>query len=122
MLGAMLAGCLKGASKEELAASGMDAWYVNHDSGAFPANSNGNSWTADYIACTGDPIADFTNNMAAEQKARAGYEAVMRMCDDSDLLDSLRFLREREIVHFQRFGEALMHVEELKNRRCRCSR
>ena len=110
MLGAMLSALLKGACKEDLVKYGMDGWYVNHGVGAFPANSNGFLWNAAYVGTTGDPVADLTNDMAAEQKARAGYEAVMRMTDDPDLIAPLRFLRQREIVHYQRFGEALNMV------------
>ncbi len=107
MLGAMLTACLKGAKRDDLIKYGMDGWYVNHGVAAFPADSNGYLWNSAYVGTTGDNIADITNDMAAEQKARAGYEAVLRLTDDPDIIDALRFLREREIVHFQRFGEAL---------------
>ena len=107
MLGAMLAACLKDAPKSDLIKYGMDGWYTNHAEAAFPADANGFLWNAAYVGTTGDAIADLTNDMAAEQKARAGYEAVLNLSDDPDIIDALRFLREREIVHFQRFGEAL---------------
>ena len=107
MLGAMLTQCLDGASEAELRAANMDGWIADHGISAFPRDCFGNSWTADYVGCTGDPIADITNNMAAEQKARAGYEGVLKQCEDADLIAPLEFLRAREIVHFQRFGEAL---------------
>ncbi|MBE5759377.1 MAG: manganese catalase family protein [Clostridiales bacterium] len=111
MLGAMLTACLKNASRDEIIKHGLDSWYVNHGTAPFLADSDGYLWNAAYVGTTGDPIADITNNMAAEQKARAGYEAVLRLTDDPDIIAPLRFLREREIVHFQRFGEALNRLQ-----------
>lgn len=113
MLGAMLMGCLDGATCEEVRAAGMESWVVSHGCGAFPCDNSAVNWTAAYVACTGDPVADLTHNMAAEQKARAGYESVMRICDDQCAMSALQFLREREIVHFQRFGEALDRVQKV---------
>ena len=81
--------------------------------GTFPQSAAGMPWTAASIAVKSDPIADLQENLAAEQKARATYEKLIDMCkDDPDVLDPLRFLREREVVHFQRFGEALRIVQE----------
>lgn len=71
-----------------------------------------NPWTATYIQAKGDPVADLHEDMAAEQKARATYENLIKLTDDQDIKDVLKFLREREIVHFQRFGEALMNVQD----------
>ena len=71
-----------------------------------------NPWTATYIQAKGDPVADLHEDMAAEQKARATYENLIKLTDDQDIKDVLKFLREREIVHFQRFGEALMDVKD----------
>lgn len=71
-----------------------------------------NPWTATYIQAKGDPVADLHEDMAAEQKARATYENLIKLTDDQDIKDVLKFLREREIVHFQRFGEALMDVQD----------
>ena len=107
MLSVMIQKMLAGASKEELRASGMEGWVAAFNCCPFPKDQNGYSWTADYVGTTGDPIADITNDMAAEQKARAGYEGVLKFCDDPAIIAPLQFLREREIVHFQRFGEAL---------------
>lgn len=111
MLGAMLTSCLRNASRDDLIKYGMDAWYTNHAIASFPADASGYNWNASYIGTTGDAIADITNDMAAEQKARAGYEAVIHLLDDPDIIAPLRFLREREVVHFQRFGEALNHLQ-----------
>ncbi|MDR1702085.1 MAG: manganese catalase family protein, partial [Sporomusaceae bacterium] len=78
----------------------------------FWSDANGVPWTAKYIGTLGDPITDLTENMAAEQKARATYEHLLACTDDPCVKDTLRFLWEREIVHFQRFGEALNHVQD----------
>ena len=107
MLSVMMKKLLAGASKEELRAAGMADYSAAHNCCPFPADSNGNNWTAAYVATTGDPIADITNDMAAEQKARAGYEGAIIVCNDPSVMGALQFLREREIVHYQRFGEAL---------------
>jgi len=107
MLSVMIQKMLAGATKEELRAAGMEGWVAAFNCCPFPKDQNGYSWTADYVGTTGDPIADITNDMAAEQKARAGYEGVMKFCDDPAIIAPLQFLREREIVHFQRFGEGL---------------
>lgn len=114
MLSAMLSQLLRGASKQALRDANMDGWNAAYSCCPFPQDFFGRNWTADYMGTTGDPIADITNDMAAEQKARAGYEGVMRMCDNPEVLSALRFLREREIVHFQRFGEALNLLNEAK--------
>ena len=112
MLSVMIQKMLAGASKEELRAAGMEGWVAAFNCCPFPKDQNGYSWTADYVGTTGDPIADITNDMAAEQKARAGYEGVMKFCNDPAIIAPLQFLREREIVHFQRFGEALDFVRK----------
>ena len=79
----------------------------------YPQSAAGTPFTAAYIACKGDPIANLQEDLAAEQKARATYEKLINLCaDDPDVIDPLRYLREREIVHFQRFGEALRGVQE----------
>ena len=90
----------------------MDSIYAIRDRAIYPSDSMGNPWTAAYIQSTGDPTANLHENMAAEQKARAAYENLLQLTDDPLLKEALRFLRQREIVHFQRFGEALRSVEE----------
>ena len=85
--------------------SGFDDYFINHTTGIYPANTNGTPFTAAYIAISGDPIADLTEDLAAEQKARATYDNILRLSDDPDVNDAIKFLREREIVHYQRFGE-----------------
>ena len=124
MIATMIHQCMQGASPEELTAAGLDGYYILHNHGVFPADPNGVPFTSAYIACTGDPIADLSEDMAAEQKARATYEHLMRMTDNAQLLEPLAFLREREIVHYQRFGECLEIVQAIQSGRpsscCRC--
>ena len=86
---------------------------MDHTTGIYPTAASGFPWSAAGIQSTGDPIADLTEDLAAEQKARLTYDNILRLSDDPDVNDAIRFLREREIVHFQRFGEAL----ELARRR-----
>lgn len=86
---------------------GRGDYYVDHTNAVYPANASGVPFTAAYIAVKGDPIADLVENLAAEQKARATYDAILRLSDDPDVNEVMRFLREREVVHFQRFGELL---------------
>jgi len=81
--------------------------YVNNGLGIHPHGAEGNAWTAAYIQSKGDPITDLYENMAAEQKARSTYEYLLDLIDDPDVADPIKFLREREVVHFQRFGEAI---------------
>ncbi|MBE7031318.1 MAG: hypothetical protein E7409_07880 [Ruminococcaceae bacterium] len=89
---------------------------LSSTTGVYPANSNGMPFDATAIAVTGDPIADLTEDLAAEQKARATYDNILRLADDPDVIDPIRFLRQREVVHYQRFGEALRLLEDkLKN-------
>lgn len=104
---------VKDATPEELRAAGLDGYYTDHDKSLFPVDANGVPWTASYIQSKGDPIADLTEDLAAEQKARTTYEHLIALTDDPDVIDPLRFLWAREVIHFQRFGEALVEVEDL---------
>ena len=96
---------MKDATIEELKAAGLDTHYAEHGRALFPTDANGVPFTAKYFAATGDPIADLQENLAAEQKARAVYENLMDLTNDPDVLAPLSFLRQREIIHFQRFLE-----------------
>lgn len=96
----------------EMKKAGLGAYYADHDHAIYPVSAAGHPFTAAYIQSKGDPIADLTEDLAAEQKARATYENLIAMSDDPDVIDPLRFLRAREIVHFQRFGEALRIVQD----------
>jgi len=111
MIATMVYKLTKDATPEQLKAAGLDPHYVNHDLALFYQNAAGVPWTATYIQAKGDPIADLYEDIAAEEKARATYQWLIDMTDDVDLQDSLKFLREREVVHSLRFREA---VEILK--------
>ena len=115
MVGTMCHQLLKGADCDSLRAAGFEPAYVAHGLGVYPQSAAGVPFTAAYIQSKGDAIADLYEDMAAEQKARQTYEYLINLTDDPDVLDPLRFLRQREIVHFQRFGEALRQVQELKD-------
>jgi len=102
----------KDATPEQLKEAGLGDHYVNHDKALFYHNASGVPWTAAYIQAKGDPIADLYEDIAAEEKARATYQWLIDMTDDVDLQDSLKFLREREIVHSLRFREAVEILKE----------
>jgi spore coat protein JC len=112
MIAAMVYKLVDGATCEDFKAAGWEGQYVQHNHGLFWTDSNGVPWSAKYIACLGDPIADLTEDMAAEQKARVTYEHLINCTDDPCVKDTLRFLWQREVVHFQRFGETLNDVQE----------
>lgn len=113
MVGTIVHQLTKNASIEEIEAAGLGAYYTDHGVDVYPQAASGMPFTAAYIACKGDAIANLQEDLAAEQKARATYEKLIDLCrDNPDVIDPLRFLREREIVHFQRFGEALRGVQD----------
>lgn len=97
---------------EEILKAGFDTYFVDHTAGVYPQFASGTPWTAATIGVTGDVIADLSEDMAAEQKARKTYDNILRLSDDPDVNNVIRFLREREIVHYQRFGEALRIATE----------
>ena len=110
---AMIHQLTKGATIDELIKVGLGGHYSEHGYGLFPTNADGETFDVKYINTTGDPLADLSENMAAEQKARAVYENLINMTDDKDVIDVLLFLRQREIVHFNRFKEL---YEEYKSK------
>ncbi|MBR4578437.1 MAG: manganese catalase family protein [Oscillospiraceae bacterium] len=112
MVGAIIHQLTRKMTPEEIREKGFDAYFVDHTAGVFPQAASGTPWNAISIGVSGDVIADLTEDMAAEQKARATYDNILRLCDDPDVKNVIRFLREREIVHFQRFGEALNIARE----------
>lgn len=112
MVGTMVRQLTRGVSTKEIEAGGLAPYYVDHDTAVYPVNAAGAPFTAAYIQSKGDPITDLYENMAAEQKARSTYEYLIEFSDDPDVIGPLKFLREREIVHFQRFGEALRIVQD----------
>ena len=107
MVSAIICQLTRKMTPEEIKKSGFDAYFVNHTAGIYPADANGTPFSAKTIASTGDALADLFEDLAAEQKARLSYDNILRLVDDPDVRDPIKFLREREIVHFQRFGEAL---------------
>ena len=117
IVAALVYNLIKDASIEEIKKVGLDGYYADHDRALYFVNANGVPWTAAYIQSKGDPIADLHENMAAEEKARATYEWLINLSDDPDVTDTLRFLRQREIVHFQRFGETLNLVHDYLDRK-----
>lgn len=107
MIGAIVHQLTKNLSPEEIRKGGFDTYFVDHTSGVYPTAASGFPWSASSMQSTGDLISDLNENMAAEQKARKTYDNILRLVDDPDVRDPIKFLRAREIVHFQRFGEGL---------------
>lgn len=99
-------------SMSEIENSGFAPYFVDHTVGIYPVDATGNPFNAATFQSTGDPLADLHEDMAAEQKARKTYDNILNLCDDPDVRDVIKFLREREIVHYQRFGESLERVLE----------
>ena len=113
MIGAIVHQLTKCITAEEAEKAGLGAYYTDHGLDVYPVSAAGTTFDANALACKGDPIANLQEDLAAEQKARATYEKLINLCKDSpDVVDPLRFLRQREIVHFQRFGEALRGVQD----------
>ena len=107
MVSAMIYQLTRNLSEAEIKAKGFDTYFVDHTTGVYPIAASGVPWTAAYIGVKGDVITDLHEDMGAEQKARTTYDNLIRLIDDPDVLDPLRFLRQRELNHYQRFGEAL---------------
>ena len=117
MIGAIVHQLTRNLSIEEIKRCGFDTYFVDHTVGVFPPAANGSAFTAAYLQSKGDPITDLHEDMAAEQKARTTYDNILQLVDDPDVIAPIRFLREREIVHYQRFGEALRMVQDDLNSR-----
>ena len=115
MMGTIVHQLTQGLTKEQILAAGLDPYYVNHGLGVYPSSAAGVPFTAAHLQSKGDPITDLYEDMAAEQKARSTYEYLIDLAEDPAVLAPLRFLREREIVHFQRFGEALEIARDYLN-------
>ena len=107
MVGAIVHQLTRKLSDDQIRDSAFAPYFVDHTAGVYPTAASGFPWTAASMAVKGDPIADLTEDLAAEQKARVTYDNILRLSDDPDVNDVIKFLREREIVHFQRFGEAI---------------
>ena len=112
MVSAIVYQLTRGLTPEELKKSGFDKYFVDHTAAIYPVSASGVPFTAAYFQSKGDAFADLMEDMAAEQKARATYDNILRLADDPDVIDPIRYLRQREIVHFQRFGEAMRMVQD----------
>ena len=112
MICTMIRQLIKDATIEELKENGLDSWYTQHNKGLFPMDANGVPFTSAYFAVSGNPIVDLHEDMAAEEKARATYENLMDLTTDESLLAPLSFLRQREIVHYNRFKELLDYYKQ----------
>lgn len=112
IIGAIVRQLTRNLTPEQIKEQGFDSYFVDHTLGVYPASAAGVPFTAAYLQSKGDPITDLNEDMGAEQKARTTYDNILRLVDDPDIIDPIRFLREREIVHFQRFGEALGMVRD----------
>ena len=97
---------------DEIKKAGFEAYFVDHTAGVYPQFASGTPWTAATIGVCGDVITDLTEDMGAEQKARTTYDNILRLSDDPDVNDVIKFLREREVVHYQRFGDALRVAQD----------
>ena len=107
MVGTIVHQLTRNLTEEQIKEAGFEAYFVDHTTGVFPQFASGYPWSASTMQVTGDTIADLTEDLAAEQKARVTYDNILRLSDDPDVSDVIKFLRAREIVHFQRFGEGL---------------
>ncbi|MBP3648834.1 MAG: manganese catalase family protein [Clostridia bacterium] len=112
IVGAMVYQLTRGMCESDLKKGGFDAYFTDHTLGVYPQAAAGQPFTAAYIGVKGDPITDLHENLSAEQKARTTYENLLHLADDPDVKDVLRYLRQREIVHYQRFAEALGMVRD----------
>ncbi len=115
MISAIVYQLTRNLSIEEIKKSGFDKYFVDHTSAVYPVAASGEPFTVKYFQSKGDTFADLAEDMAAEQKARTTYDNIIRLADDPDVIDPIRYLREREVVHFQRFGEAMRLTQEQLN-------
>lgn len=112
MVSAILYQLTRNLSVDEIKKSGFDTYFVDHTTGIYPMAASGTPFSTSTLQSTGDAIADITEDLAAEQKARVTYDNILRLADDPDVRDPIKFLRAREIVHFQRFGDALRITQD----------
>ena len=115
MIGAVVHQLTRDLSVDEIKKAGFDAYFVDHTAGVYPTAASGFPWSAASMAVKGDVIADLSEDLAAEQKARVTYDNILRLSDDPDVNNVMRYLREREVVHYQRFGEGLRLASEKLN-------
>lgn len=117
MVGTIVHQLTRSMTPDEIKKAGFDTYFVDHTAGVYPQFASGTPWSAATMAVTGDVIADLNENMAAEQRARLTYDNILRLSDDPDVNDVIRYLREREIVHYQRFGEGLRKTIDRLNQK-----
>ena len=117
MVGAIVHQLTRNLKEKDIENTPLAAYFVDHTTGVYPTAASGFPWSAASMQVKGDPIADLTEDLAAEQKARVTYDNILRLSDDPDVNDVIKFLREREIVHFQRFGEAIQLLREKLNQK-----
>ena len=117
MVGAIVHQLTRNLTEEEIQKQGFADYFVDHTTGVYPNSASGVPFNAACLAVKGDPITDLHEDLAAEQKARTTYDNILRFCDDPDVRDPIKFLRQRELVHYQRFGEGLRLVQDKLNDR-----
>lgn len=115
MIGAIVHQLTRNLSIDEVKKAGFDAYFVDHTAGVYPTAASGFPWSASSMQVKGDVIADLNEDLAAEQKARVTYDNILRLSDDPDVNNVIRYLREREVVHYQRFGEAIRRALDKMN-------
>ena len=113
MIGTIIYQLTRDLSLKEIKDSGFDTYFVDHTTGVYPIAASGVPFSAEIFQSTGDAIADIHEDLAAEQKARLTYDNILRLADDPDVREPIKFLREREIVHYQRFGEGLRLIQDM---------
>ena len=117
MIGSIVHQLTRTLTDSQIENSSFAPYFVDHSAGIYPTAASGFPWSAASMAVKGDPIADLTEDLAAEQKARVTYDNILRLSDDPDVNEVIKFLRQREVVHFQRFGEALQLLRERLNQK-----
>jgi spore coat protein JC len=117
MVGAIVHQLTRKMTSTQIEEAGLSPYFVDHTAGVYPTAASGAPWNAFGMQVKGDPIADLTEDLAAEQKARVTYDNILRLSDDPDVNDVIKFLREREVVHFQRFGESIQQLREKLNQK-----
>jgi spore coat protein JC len=117
MVGAIVHQLTRKMTSTQIEEAGLSPYFVDHTAGVYPTAASGAPWNAFSMQVKGDPIADLTEDLAAEQKARVTYDNILRLSDDPDVNDVIKFLREREVVHFQRFGESIQQLREKLNQK-----
>jgi spore coat protein JC len=117
MIGAIVHQLTRNLTDKQIEDSAFAPYFVDHTTGVYPTAASGFPWSAASMQVKGDPIADLSEDLAAEQKARVTYDNILRLSDDPDVNDVIKFLREREVVHFQRFGESIQQLREKLNQK-----